>query len=345
MIGSTRMNVGAALPLESDGDAGPVERLQALVAQDLVRVNEILQAQLASTVPLIPQLAGHLISSGGKRLRPMLTLAAARLCGYQGAHHVRLAACVEFLHTATLLHDDVVDESALRRGVQTANRIWGNQASVLVGDFLLSRAFLLMVEVGSLPVLQILSDTARIIAEGEVLQLVSSHDCETGEETYLDIVSAKTAALFAAASRIGAVIAERPAEEEAALQTYGRNIGIAYQLIDDALDYSAIHQKFGKALGDDFHEGKVTLPVVLAYRRGSDEERVFWRRALDPARRAESDLAHAVGLLQRHGAIRETVERAREYVRTAEEMLVVFPDSPERQGLIELARFCVERSY
>lgn len=339
------MSLGAALPLENEGDAGPIERLQALVAQDLVRVNELLQVQLASTVPLIPQLAGHLISSGGKRLRPMLTLVAARLCRYEGAHHVRLAACVEFLHTATLLHDDVVDESALRRGAQTANRIWGNQASVLVGDFLLSRAFLLMVEVGSLPVLQILSDTARIIAEGEVLQLVSSHDCETNEKTYLDIVSAKTAALFAAASRIGAVIAERPAEEEAALETYGRNIGIAYQLIDDALDYSAIHHKFGKALGDDFHEGKVTLPVVLAYRRGSDEERAFWRRALDPARRVEGDLANAINLLQRHGAIRETVERARDYVRTAEDTLSVFPDNPERRGLIELARFCVERSY
>ena len=258
---------------------------------------------------------------------------------------MRLATCVEFLHTATLLHDDVVDESALRRGVETANLIWGNQASVLVGDFLLSRAFLLMVEVGSLPVLQILSDTARVIAEGEVLQLVASNDCETTEETYLEIITAKTAALFAAASRIGAVIAERPNEEETALEIYGRNIGIAYQLIDDALDYSARHQKFGKSLGDDLREGKITLPVVLAFRRGSEEERTFWRRALDPARRTDGDLAHAMALLQKHGTIRETIDRARQYVRTAEDMLTIFPDSPERRGLVELARLCVERGY
>jgi octaprenyl-diphosphate synthase len=334
----------AALPVER-GAAGAIEQLQELVADDLVRVNEMLAAHMGSAVPLIPALASHLIASGGKRLRPILTLVAARLCDYRGLQHIRLATCVEFLHTATLLHDDVVDASALRRGVETANRIWGNQASVLVGDFLLSRAFLLMVEVGSLPVLEILSQTARIIAEGEVLQLSASSDCEIGEDTYLEIIASKTAALFAAASRVGAVIGGRPQEQEAALEAYGRNIGIAYQLVDDALDYSARHQKFGKMLGDDFREGKVTLPVVLAYRGGSEEERGFWRRALDPERQRDGDLAQASVLMQKHGALRATIDRARCYSEAAEAALSIFPDRRERRALIDLARFCVERGY
>ena len=258
-----------------------LDELQRLVNDDLRVVNELIVKHMHSPVPLIPQLAGHLVAAGGKRLRPMLTLASARMCGYRGGRHHALAACVEFIHTATLLHDDVVDESDLRRGLATANALWGNKASVLVGDFLFSRAFQLMVADGSLRVLEILSGASAVIAEGEVLQLVTSNDTDTSEQAYLDVIRCKTAALFAAACRIGAVVAERPKVEEEALDSYGLNLGIAFQLIDDVLDYSAKQAELGKTVGDDFREGKMTLPVVLAFRRGDEAERGFWRRCIE----------------------------------------------------------------
>ncbi len=319
--------------------------LQALVAGDMAVVNENILRRMESPVALIPQLAGHLIASGGKRLRPMLTLATAKLVGYQGHRHARLAACVEFIHTATLLHDDVVDDSGLRRGRKTANILWGNQPSVLVGDFLFSRAFELMVEDGSLKVLRILSSAASVLAEGEVLQLMTSNDTSTTEEAYLDVISAKTAALFAAACQVSAVIAERPEPEEMALQSFGRNLGIAFQLVDDALDYSARQDSLGKSIGDDFHEGKLTLPVLLAYRRGDDEERKFWRRVIERQKQEDSDLDRALELLARHDTLGNTIERARHYGAMAQDALAIFPASSVRDTLTGIVDFCIERAY
>ena len=328
------------------GSARPtIRRLQELVGGDLERTNACILQRMHSRVPLIPQLAGHIIAAGGKRIRPMLTLGAARMCGYDGDRHVLLAACVEFIHTATLLHDDVVDDSHLRRGNATANVLWGNQASVLVGDFLFSRAFQLMVEDGSLDVLRILSHASAVIAEGEVLQLETSNDTETTEDAYLEVISAKTAALFAAACRVGAVVSNRPKLEENALESYGKNLGIAFQLVDDALDYSAQAETLGKTIGDDFREGKITLPVLLAFRRGDDEQRAFWRRSLEDMEQGDDDLKHAIALMRRHGALDDTIERARHYGAMARDALAIFPDSPARQAFTEVIDFVVERVH
>jgi octaprenyl-diphosphate synthase len=275
----------------------------------------------------------------------MLTLSAAGLCGYGGRRHISLAACVEFIHTATLLHDDVVDESDLRRGAATANAVWGNKSSVLVGDFLFSRAFELMVADGSLEVLRILSRASAVIAEGEVHQLVTANDTDTTEEDYLEVIEAKTAKLFAAATEIGAVVAERPAEERRALESFGHNIGMAFQLIDDVLDYSARQATLGKTVGDDFRDGKITLPIVLAFRDGDAEARDFWRRTMEDLEQKKNDLRRAVQLLEAAGALQATVERARLYGRKATEALSVFPDGEFRQALVEAVDFAVNRSY
>ncbi len=322
-----------------------LERLKSLVVADLDRVNQVILQHMQSRVTLIPQLAGHIIASGGKRVRPMLTLAAARLCDYRGERHVKLAACVEFIHTATLLHDDVVDDSALRRGVETANALWGNEASVLVGDFLFSRAFQVMVADGSLRVLDILSSASAVIAEGEVHQLLTTNDTATSEDTYLDVISAKTAALFAAACRIGAVVADRPSAEEEALESYGRNLGIAFQLVDDALDYASRSVTLGKTVGDDFREGKITLPVILAYRRGNDDERAFWHRTLEGGDQSDSDIGHAISLMEKHGSIHDTVDRARHYGAKAKDALGIFPSREAKTTLLDLVDFCIERSH
>jgi len=321
------------------------EALATLVGDELQAVNRLILERMQSPVALIPQLAGHIIAAGGKRLRPMLTLASARLCGYEGERQIALAACVEFIHTATLLHDDVVDQSDLRRGLSTANALWGNQPSVLVGDFLFSRAFQLMVADGSLKVLKILSDASAIIAEGEVHQLLTANDTSTTEDDYLQVIGAKTAALFAAACRIGAVVADRPEIEEAALETYGRNFGIAFQLVDDVLDFSARQIELGKTVGDDFREGKITLPVILAYRRGDATEQAFWRRCLEEVDQRDDDLDHAIALLNRHQALDEAMARARAYGTEARHALDVFPPSPMRQVLTDLIDFCVERAF
>ena len=319
--------------------------LLALTAQDMAAVNALILARMQSPVELIPQLAGHLIAAGGKRLRPMLTVASARLCGYEGTRHHRLAAAVEFIHTATLLHDDVVDESDLRRGLATANAVWGNKPSVLVGDFLFARAFELMVADGSLRVLDILSRASAIITEGEVMQLVTANDVATSEGAYLEVIKSKTAALFAAACRIGAVIAERPRAEEEALDEYGRNLGIVYQLIDDALDYAADQAKLGTTVGDDFREGKITLPTILAYLRGEEEERAFWRRTLEELRQEPPDLDRAIQLMRRHGALEDTISRARHYGAMARDALGVFPDGREKRALTDVVDFCIERGH
>jgi octaprenyl-diphosphate synthase len=322
-----------------------LDRLNTLLQDDLKRVNQLILERMRSPVALIPQLAGHIIAAGGKRLRPMLTLATSRLCGYQGDRHFALAAAVEFIHTATLLHDDVVDDSDLRRGLATANAVWGNKASVLVGDFLFSRAFELMVEDGALPVLAILSKASAVIAEGEVLQLVTANDVTTSEAAYLEVINAKTAQLFAAASRIGAVVAGRTSEEEQALESFGRNLGIAFQLVDDMLDYSALQAELGKTVGDDFRDGKLTLPVVLALRQADEREREFWRRTLEDSEQRDGDLAHAIELMRRHGTLAATLERAREYGAAARRALLTFRDCPERQALEEVIEFCLERGY
>jgi len=322
-----------------------LDRLIGLIEVDLAQVNTLIVKRMQSPVALIPQLAGHIVAAGGKRLRPMLTLATSRLCGYSGERHVALAAAVEFIHTATLLHDDVVDASDLRRGLATANAVWGNKPSVLVGDFLFSRAFELMVEDGSLRVLEILSRASAVIAEGEVLQLVTANDIATTEAAYLEVINAKTAQLFAAASRIGAVLGERSEEEEAALEAYGRNLGIAFQLIDDMLDYSARQTELGKTVGDDFRDGKLTLPVVLALHAADDRERRFWRRTLEKMQQHEDDLPHAIELMHRHGTLQATLERAREYGAAARRALATFPDGAERAALDEVIDFCLARGY
>ena len=290
--------------------------LGRLLSDDIEACSRTIVARMASPVALIPQLAAHIVAAGGKRLRPLLTLACAKLCGYAGERHIRLAACVEFIHTATLLHDDVVDESQLRRGLASANAIFGNKASVLVGDFLFARAFQLMVEDGSLQVLEILSRAAATIAQGEVLQLVTQNDLASDEASYLDVIKGKTAALFEAGCQVGAIVANRP-EAEPALAAYGMSLGIAFQLVDDALDYAADEATLGKTVGDDFREGKITLPVLIANAAADAPERAFWQRTIEQQDQRDSDLDHAVALMRRHNAIERTLDRARGFAASA----------------------------
>ena len=325
--------------------APSLEPMLQLVAGDMDAVNAVILDRMRSDIPLIPELAGHLIAGGGKRMRPMLTLASAQLIGYGGTRHHRLAASVEFIHTATLLHDDVVDGSDLRRGRRTANIIWGNPASVLVGDFLFSRSFELMVEDGSLKVLKILSNASAVIAEGEVNQLTAARRVDLGEDRYLDIIGAKTAALFAAACRIAAVVAERSEAEEMALDAYGRNLGIAFQLVDDAIDYVSDAGTMGKDAGDDFREGKMTLPVILAHARGSAEDRKFWKDAVEGRRDTDADFAHAVTLIRQTRAVDDTLARARHYGQRAIDSIAGFADGRAKDAMIEAVEFAVARAY
>ncbi len=329
-----------------DGRPQPsLDPMIALVTGDMNLVNAVILDRMQSQIPLIPELAGHLIAGGGKRMRPMLTLASAALLGYTGTRHHRLAAAVEFIHTATLLHDDVVDGSDLRRGKRTANIIWGNPASVLVGDFLFSKSFELMVEDGSLKVLKILSNASAVIAEGEVNQLTATRRIDLGEERYLDIIDAKTAALFAAACRIAAVVAERGEAAETALDSYGRNLGIAFQLVDDAIDYVSDAGTMGKDAGDDFREGKVTLPVILAHARGDAEDRAFWKDAIEGRRSGDDDLAHAIRLIRATGAVDDTLARARHYGRRAIDALGMFGAGKARDAMVEAVEFAIARAY
>ncbi|MCD2324537.1 polyprenyl synthetase family protein [Sphingomonas sp. IC-56] len=322
-----------------------LEPLLGLVAHDMNMVNAVILDRMRSDIPLIPELAGHLIAGGGKRMRPMLTLASAQLLGYTGTRHHGLAGAVEFIHTATLLHDDVVDGSDLRRGRRTANIIWGNPASVLVGDFLFSRSFELMVESGSLKALKVLSNASAVIAEGEVNQLTAVRRLDLSEERYLDIIGAKTAALFAAACRIAAIVAERPEGEEAALDAYGRNLGIAFQLVDDAIDYVSDATTMGKDAGDDFREGKMTLPVILAYARGDEAARGFWKEAIAGRRVADEDFAEAVRLVQASRAVDDTLARARHYGQRAIDALGGFANGAAKDAMVEAVEFAVARAY
>lgn len=325
--------------------ANALDQLQELCAADLARVNQTIVDRMQSDVPLIPELAGHLVAAGGKRLRPLLTLASARMCGYQGDKHITLAAAVEFIHTATLLHDDVVDESDLRRGRETANAVWGNQASVLVGDYLFSRSFRLMVESESLQVLDVLANASAVIAEGEVAQLTTANDTATTEEDYLYVIRSKTAALFAAACEVGGLIADQGEAATKALDQYGANLGIAFQLVDDYLDYASSREAMGKEVGDDFRDGKITLPVVLAMRRGDDSERDFWRRTLENCDQSEDDLEQAIAMLHKHDALSDTLIRARGYADTARAALSTLPDNDYRAALENVIDFCVDRAY
>jgi octaprenyl-diphosphate synthase len=323
----------------------PVERLNALIAADMQACDRLILKGMGSTVKLIPDLARHLIESGGKRLRPMLTVAASLAGGYSGDGHIKLAAAVEFIHTATLLHDDVVDESVLRRGKVSANLVWGNKPSVLVGDFLFSRAFQLMVETENLTVLDILSGASAIIAEGEVMQLNSARNLSVTEEHYIKVVAAKTAALFAAAAESGAVLAGQDETFVQGFESYGENLGIAFQLVDDALDYSGRQALMGKAVGDDFREAKMTLPIILAHARADEATRVFWKRVIETGNQTEADLNHAITLVEETGAIQETMRRARAYADAAKAALAILPASPIRSALSDIADFCVERAY
>ncbi len=316
-----------------------------LYSKELDNVDDVILNMSQNDVPLIPQLVKHIISSGGKRLRPIMTILSAKLCGYEGERHIKLAACIEFIHTATLLHDDVVDESDLRRGSPTANNIWGNAASVLVGDYLLSKAFQIMAQDGSLKILEILSNTSSIITEGEVKQLSAINNIQTDEATYIDIISRKTAQLFAAACRVGAVIAEQSNDKEEALEEFGKHLGIAFQITDDALDYCAKQEELGKTIGDDFREGKVTLPVIIAYKKSNEDEKEFWKNAIKGKERNIEQLEEAISIINKYNAIDETMLVAEKHRDIANRVISTFPDSELRQILKDISDFSVYRSY
>ncbi|MEE9374950.1 MAG: polyprenyl synthetase family protein [Rhizobiaceae bacterium] len=336
--------MGVVVPIgEGKSAKASVKPLVDLTADAMGRVNSLILAKTGSQVEMIPEVAQHLIDSGGKRLRPMLTLAAAQMCDYQGEHHITLAASVEFMHTATLLHDDVVDESDMRRGKQAARMVWGNQASVLVGDFLLGQSFRMMVDAGSMEALDVLSTASTVIAEGEVMQLAAAQSMETTEDDYLEVIKGKTAALFAAACEVGPVLAESDKPVRDAFRSFGMNLGLAFQLVDDALDYSGTKENLGKNVGDDFFEGKITLPVLLAYRRGSQAEREFWRQAMESDASDNEALNHAMGLLIKRGAISDTVARAKHYGEIARDALAPLPASPHKEALLDVVEFCVSR--
>ncbi len=330
---------------KSPQPANPLGALTDLLQADLEAVNALIMQRMQSEVELIPELAGHLIAAGGKRIRPLLTLASAALFDYKGTRQHKLAACVEFIHTATLLHDDVVDDSNQRRGRSSANALFGNEPAVLVGDFLFSRAFQLMTEDGSLEVLRILSGASAVIAEGEVLQLAATNDVKTGEAHYKRVIAAKTAELFAAACEVGAVVAERSAEECAALRSYGMNLGMAFQIADDVLDYTAKRERLGKSLGDDFKEGKMTLPVIRAIARADADEKKFWNRCLGEMEQSDADFDRACAILARHGALEESLVEARRYAGQGIDALGAVEDSPLRRHLEDLVVFAVDRDY
>ncbi|QBY02183.1 polyprenyl synthetase family protein [Rhodophyticola sp. CCM32] len=322
----------------------PHDRLRAYLTDDLDAVNGLIRARMVSDhAPRIPEVTAHLVEAGGKRIRPMMTLAAARLCGYDGDAHQKLAATVEFIHTATLLHDDVVDESGQRRGRPTANLLWDNKSSVLVGDYLFARAFQLMVETGSLTVLDILSNAAATIAEGEVLQLSVAQNITTGEAVYCQVIRGKTAALFEAATEVGGVISGAPEAQVKTLAAYGDALGMSFQIVDDLLDWGGASGVMGKNLGDDFRERKLTLPVIRAIARADDEERAFWERTIGKGQQDEGDLTHAMDLLRRHGTLEDTRDEALRYAGLAKDAMARMPDHPLRDMLADLADYVVAR--
>lgn len=330
---------------KTDTNTSPLDQLQAELALDMKAVNGIILDHMQSDVPLIPHLASYLIASGGKRIRPLLTLAATKLCGGDMARAHILAASVEFIHTATLLHDDVVDDSIERRGKESANVVFGNEASVLVGDFLFSRAFQLMVSDGSLDVLRILSNASAIISEGEVQQLVTQSNLDTTMEEYHAVIEGKTASLFAAACEVGPVIASKDNTTTKALRDYGMALGMAFQVADDVLDYDADRQKLGKTIGDDFREGKMTAPILFALQAANSEEKEFWARTLGERNQKEGDLECAQDLIQKHDALQKGLDLADSFGKKAIVALNILPDSALKQTLIDLVTFSIHREY
>ena len=332
--------------LQTDHDLNPVARLAALAGADMERVEALITERMGSDTALIPKVARYLVEAGGKRIRPLITVASARMLGYEGDGHHALAAAVEFIHSATLLHDDVVDDSEMRRGRRPANQVWGNAHSVLVGDFLFARSFMLMVDAGSMDALHVLSRAAAVIAEGEVRQLAAVRNIDIGVDTYMEIIDAKTAALFAAAAQVSPILAGSGQGLETALETYGRALGLAFQLVDDALDYGGMAEDLGKNTGDDFAEGKMTLPVALAIEKADADELAFWRRVITtPSRQTEADFDHAVAILNKHGALDATLSAARDHAARAISALDQAPSNIWTESLAALAEFVVERAY
>ena len=319
-----------------------ITQIQEIVSDDLSKVNNIIIKNIGNEVPMISELSKHILASGGKRIRPIITLLTSKLCNYKGKNHLSLAACIEFIHTATLLHDDVIDESKLRRGVATANDIFGNKTSVLVGDFLFSRSFELMVANGSRTILEVLSAASSTIAKGEVLQLTTINDCSTSEETYMNIISSKTASLFGAASEISAILSKKNKNIQNTLLKYGQKLGIAFQLTDDALDYVG-SESLGKAIGDDFKEGKITLPIIICLRNANKEEILFWNKTIENLKQTDQDLNKALSLIKKHQAIEKTLALANQYCSEAINALDVFPHSETKLALESLAKIAVNR--
>ena len=338
--------MGIVVNLESGKNQSPsLDLMVNITNKDLLKVNELIVRCMDSPVNLIPQIAGHIVAAGGKRIRPMITLTAAQLCGYRGKRHIALAACVEFIHTATLLHDDVIDESALRRGIKTTNSIWGNQSSILVGDYLLSRCFEIMVDDGDLEILKLLSSTSSKIAQGEVLQLQHKGEADLLEETYIKIINLKTAALFSAATRTGACLAGSSEKEKEALESYGKNIGIAFQIADDALDYYSKETIFGKKIGKDFYEGKTTLPLIIIFQRANNEERSFLLEILKKEKRNEDDFSETLALINKYKAVQESLKRAEYFVNVSRDALGIFDDNQDKIVLQNLTGFSLNRSF
>ena len=321
------------------------DELHQFVINDLKKVDLLIKKKIENKINYIPEVAGHLVKAGGKRIRPMLCLACARLCNYKGLKHVNLSACIEFIHTATLLHDDVIDESKKRRGVKTANNIWGNKGSVLVGDFLLSKSFELMTEVENIEVLKVLSETSSIIIEGEISQMLSNRNMATTEDEYLDIIKSKTSNLFATAAKINSYLTKSKVEYKNALDSFGMNLGTAFQLIDDLLDYKAVEKDMGKMVGDDFKEGKITLPVILALRRSNQVENDFWKKTIQNGEINPGDFQKACSILKKKKVFDDIYIRAKHYGAIAKDALGIFDNSKEKKILLNIVDFVIDRSF
>ena len=337
--------MGSVIPLKKSANTAYLE-LKNLLGEKLNKVEELIEEKLKSDVNLIEKMSSHHLSSGGKRLRALLTLESARLTGYKdNIRDINLAACVELIHSATLLHDDVIDESDLRRGIKTTNSIWGNQSSILVGDYLLSRCFEMMVEDGDLEILKLLSSTSAKIAQGEVLQLQHKGEADLLEETYIDIINLKTASLFSAATKTGACLSRTNVKEKKALESYGRNLGLAFQIADDALDYYAKEKLFGKQIGKDFFEGKVTLPLIVIFQKGNDEEKSFLNEIMKKEKRTEEDFSETLALIYKYKAVEATFKKAEYFVNVSFDALAIFPESEDKKILQNLTSFSLNRSF
>ena len=337
--------MGSVVPLKKSANSAYLE-LKNLLGEKLRKVENLIQEKLKSEVNLIQKMSNHHLRSGGKRLRALLTLESAKLTGYkEDKRDINLAACVELIHSATLLHDDVIDESELRRGVKTTNSVWGNQSSILVGDYLLSRCFEMMVEDGDLEVLKLLSSTSSKIAQGEVLQLQHKGEADLLEETYIDIINLKTASLFSAASKTGACISGSNEKEKKALESYGRNLGLAFQIADDALDFYAKEKLFGKEIGKDFFEGKVTLPLIIIFQKGNKEEKNFLNEIMKKEKRTEHDFSNTLSLINKYKAVEATFKKAEYFVNVSYDALAIFPDNEDKKILQNLTSFSLNRSF